>query len=252
MKVGLIGGSGMLGRAIARALWDAGLDLTISNRSGTAPFEHVPVLTNNQTLAEMSDVVVYCVPPAAAKDAHIDAPGTLVISVMAGVTRSDLTDMTGSTRVVRAMCSPAAANRRAFSPWCVSQDVTESDRAIVSRLFSACGETDEVPDEAQIELFTALTGPVPGFVAQMAAMTADYAVSKGVSPAVADRAVRQLFLAAGEMMATGPTPAAHVQEMIDYAGTTAAGLLAIEQSSFREALAHGFDAAIAKTRSMTS
>ncbi|KEO56008.1 pyrroline-5-carboxylate reductase family protein [Thioclava pacifica] len=251
-SIGIIG-SGMLGAAIAEALWRAEPQaLFVANRSGKAPdipgFPAENVLTDPQALADRCDVVILCVPPAAARDLRIDATDKLVISVMAGVPLAELSRISGSLRVIRAMSSPAAAQALAYSPWFASDAITEQDRARTRALFEACGQTDELHDEAQIDLFTAMTGPVPGFVAACAAAMARHAEAEGVPPEVADRAVRQLFRSAGEMMTEGPTPQAHVQEMIDYAGTTAAGLVTLRDNGFGACLAEGLAAATRKSR----
>lgn len=255
---GLIG-AGMLGRAIARGLLEskvvAAENFWISNRSGRlSGFDDhrgLTVTSDNRALAAACDAILLCVPPAAAGDIGIHTPDRLVLSVMAGVSLARLRDLTGAARVVRAMSSPAAAARLAYSPWVASQAVTARDRHLVERLLGAIGQADEVFDEAQIEVFTAITGPVPGFVAFFADCMARYAIEQGVPDAVADRAVRQLFLAAGNMMAEGEaTPRDHVREMIDYNGTTAAGLLAMRSSPLAEAIAGGLDAAVARTRSI--
>ncbi len=57
-------------------------------------------------------------------------------------------------------------------------------------IFDACGRTDEVEQEAHIECFTAMTGPVPGFVAFYAKAMVDYATAQGIAPEIADRAVK--------------------------------------------------------------
>lgn len=257
--VGIIGGSGMLGRAIAHALLRSGTvapeRFWISNRSGnSAGFEATPAInitTNNQQLVEACDTVLLSVPPKDAPAIGINAGDKLVASVMAGVSLQKLQELTGSARVVRAMSSPAAEFSLAYSPWTASAAVTGKDRNTIAALFGACGATDEVPDEAQIEIFTAITGPVPGFVAYFAACMSDYAVTRGIDPAVADKSIRQLFLAAGHMLAEGTmTPGGHVQQMIDYAGTTAAGLNAMASSDIADAIAAALDAAVEKTKQM--
>ena len=53
------------------------------------------------------------------------------------------------------------------------------------------------------------------------------------------------MLAEGDM-----TPGDHVQEMIDYAGTTAAGLVAMQELGISDLIAKGLDAAVEKTRSI--
>jgi len=132
-----------------------------------------------------------------------------------------------------------------------SRAINAADRASVTSIFSACGATDEISDENHLDHFTAMTGPVPGFVAFYAECMIDYAVKAGISPAIADRAIRQLFFSAGAMLAHGKaSPADHVQQMIDYAGTTAAGLTAMRNSPIPDAIAKGLDAAAEKARNL--
>ncbi len=259
IKLGIVGGAGMLGGAIARAVLDKGAlapeDLWISNRSGSrAGFEAAPdvkVTTDNQALAEACDLILLSVPPALVSEIGIAAPDKLVVSVMAGISIARLRDLTDAVRVVRAMSSPAAEHSLAYSPWVASPEVTAEDRRQVTALFEACGVTDEIANESQIEFFTAMTGPVPGFVAFFAKCLQDCAEAEGVAPPVAERAVRQLFLAAGTMMSEGAaSPADHVKEMIDYAGTTAAGLEAMTASGIAADVAKGLAASVEKTRAM--
>ncbi len=259
LEIGIIGGTGMLGQAISKAVLDANIipseRFWVSNRSGHSPlakeYPGVNVTQNNQKLADTCDVVVLCVPPAAAEQIGITTPDKLIVSVMAGVSLERLQALTGSLRVIRAMSSPAAQDKLAYSPWCASAGVTEADRQTTLALFQACGLSDEVETEAQIECFTALTGPVPGFVAFFAKAMVDYATAQGIPNTLADRSIRQLFLAAGHTMSQGEmTPAGYVDEMITYAGTTAAGLVALEQSSVSELITTSLDAAVARTRTI--
>jgi pyrroline-5-carboxylate reductase len=255
-RLGIIG-TGMLGGAIARRLLAAGYiapdGLMLANRSGSAKgfadWPEIRIVNDMQVLADACDTILLAMPPAATAGFRIEAGNRLVVSVMAGVSLAQLSAMTGSPHVVRAMSSPAAEIGLAYSPWTASPSVTGDDRATVAALFSACGTTDEVGDESQIECFTALTGPVPGFVALFADSMVRYAVDAGIDAAVATRAIRQLFLAGGTMMAEGEmTPGDHVREMVDYAGTTAAGLVAMQDLGIPELIAKGLDAAVEKTR----
>ena len=79
----------------------------------------------------------------------------------------------------------------------------------------------------------------------------DHATSQGIAPDVADRAIRQLFLAGGTMLAAASaSPADQVRWMIEYAGTTAAGLIAMEQSTLSKTISDGLLAAADKARSI--
>lgn len=259
--IGVVGGSGKLGSAIARAWLRSGCvapgQLWISNHSGTtAGFDEwggVNFTTSNQDLVDACEVVLLSVPPHLVPTLDLNAEKCLVMSVMAGVSIELIWAQTKAGRIVRAMSNPAADIGLAYSPWCASVDVTAADRDVVRVLFGLCGETDEVPNEEQIDRFTALTGSVPGFLAYFADCMVGYAVKHGVDTAIASRAIRQWFHASGTVLATSPAlPAEHVRQMIAYAGTTTAGLEAMMASGLADGIEQGLDAAYERAQSIAS
>lgn len=259
MRIGIVGGTGQLGRAIATAWLETRTvlpeTLWIANRSGSlgglSRWPEIRTTTDASALGETCEVILLAVPPDQARTLRFAAGGCLVVSVMAGVTLDELARITGAARVVRAMSSPAAAYRLAFSPWLPRGEIGADDEATVTRLLSALGKTERVASEEQIDRFTAITGPVPGFVAAFAEAMVLSATRRGIPEPVADRAVRQLFLAAGTMMSLeDKTPAGHVQEMIDYAGTTAAGLTALRRGPLAEAVDEALEAAVQRARTI--
>ncbi|MEE8352448.1 MAG: pyrroline-5-carboxylate reductase dimerization domain-containing protein [Rhodospirillales bacterium] len=258
-SIGIVGGSGVLGRAIARSLlrnhFVTPERLWISNRLGdTSGFEDwsgTRFTTSSQELVDACQIVVLSVPPHLASSVAINAENRLVISVMAGVSMEHIEQQTRARRIVRAMSSPAAEIGLAYSPWCANAGVSGEDRDWIRGLFETCGLTDEVPNEDQIDLFTAMTGPVPGFVAYYADCMVEYAVKHGIDPAIADRAMRQLFRASGAVLAESEAaPGEHVRKMIDYAGTTAAGLEVMKVSPLSESIEQGLEAAYQRARSI--
>ena len=258
-NIGVIGGTGQLGWAIAQGLLSSELiaskQLWISNRSGKSPASNewsgINFTTSNQDLVDACQIVILSVPPHLLSSLQINAKDCLIVSVMAGFTIEMIQQHTGANRIVRAMSSPAAAQQLAYSPWCVNTQVTDKDRETVTKVFNAVGLTDQVPDEDQIDRFTVLTGPVPGFIAFFADCMVKYAVNNGISTEIANRAIRQLFLSGGTLMANSTmSPGEHVKEMIDYAGTTAAGLQAMENSPITEDIGHGLDKAYEKTKTI--
>ncbi|MEM9969572.1 MAG: pyrroline-5-carboxylate reductase dimerization domain-containing protein [Pseudomonadota bacterium] len=257
--LGIIGGTGQLGSAMATAWLETRTvtpgHLWFANSTGAlgplARWEGVRGTPDAQAMVEACDVVILSVPPAAASNLKIATGDRLVISVMAGVTLDRLADITRGTKLVRAMSSPAAAQRLAYSPWIAAPGLGADDTATVAKLLTACGLTDRVTSEDQIDRFTAITGPVPGFVAAFADAVVSHAAARGVPADIAVRATRQLFLAAGTAMALDDrAPRAHVDEMIDYAGTTAAGLLALDQGPLKAAVDQALDAAYQRTKTI--
>lgn len=250
--IGIIGGSGMLGRAIALGLLQGGRfaqdRFWVSNRSGQrhdfADWPKVTVTADSFELCKACDVVVISVPPTLFDTVAIEARDCLVISVMAGVPLTRISQRAGTQRVVRAMSNPAAELGLAYSPWFAESGMGSDDRLFVDEFFSAIGLADEVPRESDIEHFTALTGSVPGFVALFAQSITSYAEKNGINRKIAERAMRQLFLAAGQIMSKHPASAAdHVEQMMAYAGTTAAGIAAMRDAGIDAAIEAGLEAA---------
>lgn len=256
-SIGIVGGSGALGGAIARGLLRAKFitaeQLWISNRSGdTAGFEErlgIRFTKCNQELVDACQIVIVSVPPHLASSVNINAENRLIVSLMAGVSIKQLESQTCAKRIVRAISNPAAEIGLAYSPWCASVSVTEQDRDWTRSLFEACGRTDELGEEDQINHFTAMTGAVPGFVAFFADCMVEYAVKNGIAPVIADRAMRQLFHASGVVLAQSEASAGeHVHDMIAYAGTTAAGLESMKASPIAALIEQGLKAAYHKAQ----
>ncbi len=259
VSFGVIGGTGMLGRAIATAVLARNVvapeNFWISNRdgrrSGLENYPEVHVTADNQELVEACDIVLLCIPPSVLADLKIAAKDKLVLSVVAGATIERIRQQTEANRIIRAMCNPAADIELAYSPWVASEAVTSADREFTINLFTACGITDEIENESHLDLFTAMTGPVPGFVAYFADCMVRFGIESGLDPEIANRAVRQLFVAAGSKMAmSGIDPQTFVQEMIDYAGTTAAGLAAMKSLPIADSIHEGLEAASQQARNM--
>ncbi|MFD1343525.1 pyrroline-5-carboxylate reductase family protein [Litorisediminicola beolgyonensis] len=256
--IGIVGGAGALGSAIATALLSAGhpqARLIVSARSGQAPalagWPGVAVTADNAELAARAEVILLSVPPAAIPDLSLDASGKLVISVVAGLTLDRLARITRARATIRAMSSPAAARGLAFSPLVPGPSATDIDLALAEALFAPCGLTARLTDEAQIDLFTAMTGPVPGFVAFWAECLSGWAVARGIPEDVALAATRQLFLSAGTILSEDrSSPAQQVQAMIDYAGTTAAGMEVLRASGTARDVEAALDAATEKGRTI--
>jgi len=229
----------------------------LSNRSGKKAqyesFTDVNTTTDAQLLVDNCSTVILCVPPDQWHSIAIQATDKLFISVMAGVTLAQMKEKTGSDRIVRAMSSPAAEQNLAYSPWIANPTLSENDKFVVNRILSACGSTDELQHESHVDVFTAMTGPVPGFVAYFAKVMSDFATANGIDVNTADRSVRQLFLGAAAIMSEGKaTPADHVKAMIDYDGTTAAGLRTMSKSSIASEVSKGLTDSMKKVRTMTN
>jgi pyrroline-5-carboxylate reductase len=259
LRLGIIGGNGWLGRAIGHAILNAGLveatALTLSCRSGLsasfADWPQVQWTADNQELVRRSQVVIISVRPEQFPAVAIDAQDKLVISVMAGVSVETLLARTGSNRIVRAMPNAAAEIGRSYTPWFRTTAVSDAQRALVQTLFESCGTADEVETEAAIDYLTALSGSGPAFPALLADAMIGHALSHGLPQAVARRAVEGVVCDASQLLKGAQIPPGEtVRTFMDYKGTTDAGLRAMQDAGFVEAVHAGLSAAAAKAATM--
>ena len=226
--LGIIGGTGWLGRAIADAVLESGFIaadcLLISNRSGSSTFgPDVRVLADNQALVELSDVVVLSIRPEQFRELQIDARGKRVISLMAGVPAATISAATGAQVVVRAMPNAAVEIRQSFTPWYNAGELSEQDREWVQRLFECVGSADEVPNEDCIDYLSALSGTGPAFPAMLYRALVESAVVAGIPEAIAQRAAHGVVVGGGQLLASRD-PLQMIDALMAYRGVTAAAL----------------------------
>ncbi|MVA26535.1 pyrroline-5-carboxylate reductase [Agrobacterium vitis] len=252
----MIGGAGWLGGAIAAAVLDAGIikpqDLSLSyRRQRPNRFPDAFWTSDNQTLADRSDVIILSVRPADWPELKINLEGKLVISVMTGIPLSALCEYHKIRRVVRSLPNAAAKVRKSYTPWIASSDTSEEDRTVVRAIFGACGVEDEVRTEEAIDYLAGLTGSGPAFPALLAKAMMDDAILHGLDRDVAQRAVNMLIIGAGRLLEQhGECPGETVQAFLEYRGTTAAAIDEMRAAGFDTAVARGLAAALRKSVAM--
>jgi pyrroline-5-carboxylate reductase len=256
-RVGIIGGAGWLGTAIAKALIGAGTvsaeRLTCSFRSKKPETTVDCVWTqDNRQLVENSDIVILSVRPGDWSAIDINAAGKLVISVRAGVTVDDIKRKTGSSRVARALPNAAAELGYSYTPFFVAS-AEPGDGDIVGTLFRSCGAVDAVSLEEHIDYFTAMSGSGAAFPALLAEAMMNDAIARGVSADVARRAAQQVIIGAGRLQEHDrASPSDTVQAFVDYKGTTAAGIVEMRREGFETAVRAGLEAAYRKARALSA
>lgn len=255
IRLGIIGGGGWLGQAVARAVLDAGLTtaegLTLSYRSAMPQgFDGTCLTRDSQELADRSDVIILSVRP---EDwpLEFDAKAKLVISVMAGISLSDLAAHHNSARVIRALPNAAAEVGASYTPLVGTTAAQGDDMTTARRIFACCGLVDQVASESQLDYLSGLTGTGPAYPALIAAAMERDAMSHGLSLEVARRAVAQLFIGTGRLLEAHPAdPDKTVETFMAYRGITAAGLSAMRDAGLDGAIAAGLSAAHEKALAM--
>jgi pyrroline-5-carboxylate reductase len=175
------------------------------------------------------DILVIAVKPqawaqAVAPFAGRIGAGTMVISVMAGITTAQLKLAFPHSVIVRAMPNtPAAIGQGATALFSDGGDLVQG---AAEALFSPAGATVWLADEAQFDAVTALSGSGPAYVFAFIEALAAAGAKAGLEPALAMRLARATVIGAAALAAHEPArSAAELREAVTSpGGTTAAGL----------------------------
>jgi len=236
-RIGIIGGTGWLGAAFASAMLDGAFiapqQLWLSNRSGSHPLAETgaQLMTENQALVDACQVVIISVRPEQLEALDIDASGKLVISLMAGVSAQVISQVTGATKVVRAMANAAVEIKQSFTPWHCASELTADEQGFVQQLLECVGTASRVPTEDGIDYLSALSGTGPAFPALLLTALTRQAMAAGIPADVAERAARGVVIGASRLLENND-PQAMIDSLVGYRGVTAAALQSLTDAGF--------------------
>ncbi|MCD5973143.1 pyrroline-5-carboxylate reductase family protein [Pseudomonas quasicaspiana] len=231
--IGIVGGTGWLGRSIATALLDSGFlspdALMLSSRSGVfsdpkGALSGVRVTADNQELVLQSDIVILSVRPEDLGAVRIHVQDKLLVSLIAGVSLADIGLFTQARCVIRAMPNAALEIRKSYTPWLANDQVDAQSKKYIQKLFETCGSADEVFSERDLSYLTALTGTGPSYPALLAQALYNDAIKHGLSQAMAQRAVMGVVVQASQLMSEERGFNELLEVLREYRGVSAAGI----------------------------
>jgi pyrroline-5-carboxylate reductase len=160
----------------------------------------------------------------------------LVISVLAGMTLAWLQGALGTNvRVIRAMPNTSAAISASATALAAGAHVTEADLAEAKRIFAAVGQVVTVP-EAFMNAVTGLSGSGPAYVYRFVEALTEAGVTCGLNKELALELTVQTLVGAVGMLRQNKCASELRLAVTSPGGTTEAGLRALEEGGFREAI----------------
>lgn len=265
VRLGVIGG-GFMGEAIIDGLLRAGVvraqDLavgeTLEHRRQhlSRAFDGVQVVTEAADAAAGREVVLIGVKPqdfpkvAKSLKGRL-RPEQLVLSIMAGTRLAVLSEALTHAAVVRVMPNTPASLGLGFSTWVAAPAVSAAQREQARRILGALGLEAEVGEERYVDMATAVAGSGPAYVFLFLEALIDGAVHIGLPRGLAREMVLQTVLGSVKMASATDRHPAELRDMVTSpGGTTAAGLLALEQSSMRATVTEAIIAAFDRSRAL--
>jgi len=156
------------------------------------------------------------------------------------------------TSIVRVMPSILCTVGEAASAYCANAACSAEQVARVAELLNAVGTAVAVREEL-MDAVTGLSGSGPAFVAVFVEALIDGGVAAGLSRDQAARLAAQTVLGTGRwLQESGCSPSALKDMVTSPAGTTIAGIKALEEGGLRAAVIEAVVAAAKRSRELGS
>ena len=264
MKIGFIGG-GTMAEAIIGAVLSGKLaapeDIVVGEplpqrREALAERYKINVTADNAKAVRGAEIVVLAVKPnqfptvAAGLKERLRANQT-VLSIMAGVTVASLRGGLSHDAVVRVVPNMPAQVGEGMSVWTAVPEVTDDARAKVRLILQAAGRDVYFEEERFIDMATAVSGSGPGFVFLLMEAFSDGAVHLGLSRETARELVVQTFLGSARLAQETGRPVSELRALVTTpGGTTAEGVLVLEEAGLRAAITEALIATYEKSKAL--
>ncbi len=244
--LGFIGG-GAMAEALLRGILAKGLvqpdkvwvsDIDANRLSYLKESLGVQTTASNTEILEKSRIIFLAVKPQVAPVILSELKGLwedkhLVVSIMAGVPLSYLNKYTGPARLIRVMPNTPCLVQAGAAAIAMGPNAKESDVDEVKALLSAVAKV-VVLDESLLDAVTGLSGSAPAYVYIFIEALADGGVMAGLPrPVAMTLAAQTVFGAAKMVLETGEHPGSLKDRVTSPAGTTIAGVAALEDGGFR-------------------
>jgi pyrroline-5-carboxylate reductase len=199
------------------------------------------------SLAKAALVVWAVKPQMFAEAARPCAPhvaGALHLSIMAGIRSEAVVAASGSERVVRAMPNTPALIGRGIAGLYARIAVTEADRAQVEAVLAHTGSLLWVPQEADLDAVTALSGSGPAYVFYFIEAMMQAGAEMGLDAAQARRLAQETFAGAAALASQSDEPPEVLRERVtSKGGTTYAALTSLQDSGVKAAFVRALHSA---------
>jgi pyrroline-5-carboxylate reductase len=266
-------GAGSMARAVLSGLLRPGVTveggIRATNRSaakaseldevdGVVAFATETDASANRRAVEGAKLVVVAVKPAMVPDllreiAQSLEPGTVIVSVAAGVTTATFEALLPThVSVVRTMPNTPAVVGRAVTGVSAGSRSSEADLALVVSLFETVGEVLVVP-ESQLDALGTISGSGPAYVFFLIEQLIATAVGLGFSREEAALMVQGTFRGASELLASsGEDPAELRRRVTSPNGTTERAIAVLEEAQLAQTFDRATAAALARSRELAA
>lgn len=266
-------GAGSMGGAILQGLLspevvvEGGIRVTNRTEAKAVALRHGPVTslatetdpTANASAVVGARVVLIGVKPGMVVDLLRDVgpvlePGTVVVSLAAGVTTATMEEaLPEHVPVLRSMPNTPAVVGMAVTGLAAGSRSSDADLALARSVFEVVGDVVVVPEE-KIDALSTVSGSGPAYVFYLIEQLQEAAVALGFTPAQAAALVQGTFrgaselLAASDLLPADEAPAELRRRVTSPGGTTERAVAELAAGGLRELFETATQAALARNR----
>ncbi|RWZ59720.1 pyrroline-5-carboxylate reductase [Labedella populi] len=212
----------------------------------------------NRAAVADAAVVLVAVKPAMVPDLLREiagdlAPGTIVVSVAAGVTVATFESiLPAGVSVIRSMPNTPSIVGRGLTGLSAGTRSSSDDLALVRSVFETVGEVLEVPED-KLDALSTISGSGPAYVFYLIEEFTRTAIGKGFSPEEADLLVSQTFLGAAELLVSSDRTAEELRiQVTSPKGTTERAIAVLQAAGLERTFTEATDAALARARELAA
>jgi len=246
--------SGLINKGSAKPEDITASDIVQSRLAELGTKYGIQYVTSNQEAVKDKDVVVLSVKPQVISHLSEDLRGRiqdeqLVLSIMAGVKIDTINMLLTHRSIVRVMPNTPAQIGEGISVWTATDSVRQPQKEMAQTILAALGKEIYVDDEKYIDMATAVSGSGPAYVFVILEALIDAAVHIGMPRSTASELVFQTILGSTLFAQTSDKHLAELKNMVTSpGGTTAEGLLELEDGKLRAVLTQAVVAAYEKAQ----
>lgn len=250
-KIAFIG-AGAMAEAILSGILKQELikkqDIFVTNKSNRERLKHikntykVKTSTNKKAVVQNANIILLSMKPQDLQEAakqirpHI-TDDQLIISVIAGVSTERLQQILNTkVAIVRAMPNTSAAIGKSTTALCKGKLAKEKHIQKAKQLFNTIGLTISVKED-DMHIITAISGSGPAYIYYLVEAMEEAAISAGLQQDIAQQLIHHMINGASHMLIETKKNAKQLRHNITSPkGTTEAGLNALKQHHFQDAI----------------
>ncbi|MBN2455473.1 MAG: pyrroline-5-carboxylate reductase [Sedimentisphaerales bacterium] len=262
-------GAGNMAEALIKGIITKGLykpgsifisDIRAERLQALSKQYNIQQVSENSRLTQKTQIIVLAVKPQNMAEAlesikETIRPGTLFISIAAGIKTANISSVLSDVAIVRVMPNtPALIGEGASALFVNAKARPMLDKAV--SIFSAVGQAVLVDDEDLMDAVTAVSGSGPAYYFLLMEKMVDAAVEMGIDKITAEKLVLQTAkgaaLLALEADAHGENPAQLRQKVTSPGGTTQAALQVLKDGKFSSLITEAIQRASSRSRELSA